>query len=73
MKRMTIRNNEKKYVDTPELKFFRGCPYFLSGKCASSNWGPESPCNKCLKEGQYNTKNANEVKVFVSLEGQKCR
>ena len=61
--------------DTPELRFFRNCPYFLTGKCSSINWGPESPCQKCFKEGSYNLNNSpKDVEtILLKMKDEKCR
>ncbi len=63
--------------DTPEISFLRACPYFLSNKCNSVGWGNDSPCWKCVKEGNYNIKNAetkSDVDVFLQItKDNKCR
>lgn len=63
--------------DTPEISFLRACPYFLSNKCNSVCWGTDSPCWKCVKEGNYNIKNAetkSDVDVFLQItKDDKCR
>lgn len=65
------------FNDTPEISFLRACPYFLSNKCNSIGWGSDSPCWKCVKEGNYNIKNAETksgVDVFLQItKDDKCR
>ena len=62
------------------LIFFKKCPHFFDNTCSSINWGCDSPCHKCFKDGKYNPKNAEnieiknkEVSLFVNVKDEKCR
>ncbi|MBR1544757.1 MAG: hypothetical protein IJ638_02335 [Alphaproteobacteria bacterium] len=65
---------KRKHYDAPDLEFLRACKHFLDGSCQSTNWGPDSPCWKCLKQGKYDPKNADKnINAIISVESQKCR
>ncbi len=69
-----LKEEEK---DTSPVGFFKGCPHFFDNTCSSNNWGCDSPCHKCFKEGKYNPQNAEkrnkEVGLFVNIKDEKCR
>lgn len=53
---------EEKIARLPkEIQFLHKCPNFLTGKCASYNWGKNSPCWVCNQEQNY----ISRSKVFV--------
>ena len=64
--KLTIRisSSENKLEPSPEIKFLKACPYFLSNKCASYNWSPKSPCWECLKEKHYTIKSRTYVEMY---------
>ena len=54
------------YIPT-EVVFLRGCPYFLSGECKSTNWNlKQSPCVKCIENKVYNPLNAEFVNCQIN-------
>lgn len=53
---------EEKLARLPkEMQFLHKCPNFLTGKCASYNWGAKSPCWICNQEQKY----IPRLKAFV--------